>query len=421
MKLVLFAHTPPPIHGQSMMVGLMLRGLGGDRLRAASAANRAQPPAPEHGIECYHVNARLSSSLEDIGRVRVGKVLRILGYCGRALWARFRHGARTLYYVPSPPKRSSLYRDWVVMVLCRWAFRRVIFHWHGVGLGEWLERRASWVERRITHWLLDRVDLAIVLSSFNLPDAEKFCPRAVKVVANGIADPCPDYHATLAAHRAARAVAREKLQAGIELSASERKQAGDEPQLVRVVFVAHCVREKGLFEAVNGVELANRQLAAQQSPLRLGLTVAGQFLAAEDRAEFDRLAAVPSVAGWLKHLGFVTEPEKWTAFREADVFCFPTYYANEGQPANLIEAMAHGLPVVTTRWRSIPEFLPPGYAGLIEPRQPEAVAAALLAVMNESGEAFRATFERHFTLKQHLSTLAAALRSVAPDPKNNHG
>jgi glycosyltransferase involved in cell wall biosynthesis len=380
---------------------------------AQSAAKRGQPPHGDFGLECYHINARLSSSLEDIGRVRLGKVCRVLAYCCRALWMRLRHGARVIYYVPSPPRRTSLYRDWVVMLLCRWAFPRVVFHWHAVGLGEWLETRASALERRLSHLLLDGVDLAIVLSSFNAPDAEKFRPRAVKVVANGIADPCPDYSTALAPRRAARASARQKLQAGVALSPQEREQAGQDPQILRVLFVAHCVREKGLFEAAAGVELANRQLAAQQSPLRLQLTVAGKFFRAEDRAKFDRLALAPLASSWLKYIGFVSEPIKWTAFREADVFCFPTYYANEGQPANLIEAMALGLPVITTRWRSIPEFLPPGYPGLIEPRQPQQVAAALLAVMNENGDRFRAIFEAHFTLQQHLSTLAAALRSVA--------
>jgi hypothetical protein len=30
MKLLVFAHTPPPHHGQSYMVKLMLDGFGGD-------------------------------------------------------------------------------------------------------------------------------------------------------------------------------------------------------------------------------------------------------------------------------------------------------------------------------------------------------------------------------------------------------
>ena len=35
MKLLVFAHTPPPHHGQSYMVQLMLEGFGGDRRKAS--------------------------------------------------------------------------------------------------------------------------------------------------------------------------------------------------------------------------------------------------------------------------------------------------------------------------------------------------------------------------------------------------
>ena len=45
MKLLVFAHTPPPHHGQSYMVQLMLEGFGGDARRKNS-----HPPSA-HGIE----------------------------------------------------------------------------------------------------------------------------------------------------------------------------------------------------------------------------------------------------------------------------------------------------------------------------------------------------------------------------------
>ena len=57
MKLLVFAHTPPPHHGQSYMVQLMLQGFGGDARRRP--ANAGSP----RGIDCYHVNARFSRSL----------------------------------------------------------------------------------------------------------------------------------------------------------------------------------------------------------------------------------------------------------------------------------------------------------------------------------------------------------------------
>lgn len=415
MKLALFAHTPPPPHGQSMMVQRMLEGFGGDRARRRPGpAGAAKPPEAGHGgfgIECYHINARLSEDLEDVGRMRLGKLLPLFGYCLQAVWYRFRYGIDTVYYVPTPPKRASLYRDWVVMLCCRAVYRRIVFHWHAVGLGEWLATGVTAPERAISRWLLRRADLAIVLSKFNQPDAERLEPRAVRVVGNGIADPCPDYATALAPRRTARLLARGKLLEGRTLEPEERRAAGGDPETVHVLFLAHCTRDKGVFDTLDGVERANVQLASQGSPLRLRLTVIGGFLRADEKAEFERRQAAAGQADWLRYLGYVSEPDKWLAFREADLFCFPTYYSNEGQPVNVIEAMAFGLPPVTTRWRSIPELLPEGYPGLIEPRQPDLVAQGLLAVVREESDRLRATFQNEFTLDRHLRALAEALRA----------
>ena len=78
------------------------------------------------------------------------------------------------------------------------------------------------------------------------------------------------------------------------------------------------------------------------------------------------------------------------------MFCFPTYYENENQPVNLIEAMAFGLPILTTRWRSIPELFPVNYPGLVEIRSPNQIAKALIELLSaETGEAFREIFLRN--------------------------
>jgi glycosyltransferase involved in cell wall biosynthesis len=193
-------------------------------------------------------------------------------------------------------------------------------------------------------------------------------------------------------------------------------KSGDENATVNVLFLAHCTHEKGLFHAVEGVRLVNEQLAAEHICLRLRLTVAGAFRDQSERAEWDRIWAVGGSAGWLAYAGFIAGEEKAAAFRHADVFCFPTYYGSEGQPLNLIEAMAFGLPIVTTRWRSIPEFIPSGYPGLIEPHDPGQVARGLWGVLPESGSGFRDVFLRSFAVERHLAALATAVHSVASAP-----
>ena len=177
MKLLVFAHTPPPHHGQSQMIAHLVTGFGGDvRTRSKSA------PSSPHSIEVFHVNARLSDDLEDVGAARWGKVFVLIRYCFQALWIRFRHGVHSFYYVPSPPKHASLYRDWIVMLFCRPFFKRIILHWHSVGLGEWLETKARPWERRVTHWLLGRPDLNLVLSRYNEPDANRLHPKRSAIV-----------------------------------------------------------------------------------------------------------------------------------------------------------------------------------------------------------------------------------------------
>src|SRR5438046_2974173 len=122
MKLLVFAHTPPPHNGHRYMVQLMLAGFGGDRRRRRKPTEEdigASVGNSTNDIACYHVNARLSRKLEDIGNLRVGKTILLFGYCLQAIWCRFRYGVTNFYYVPAPGKRSALYRDWMVMVVCR--------------------------------------------------------------------------------------------------------------------------------------------------------------------------------------------------------------------------------------------------------------------------------------------------------------
>jgi glycosyltransferase involved in cell wall biosynthesis len=410
MKLLIFAHTPPPHHGQSYMVQLMLNGFGGDQRKNSSRNSASQSP---YDITCYHVNAQVSKELEDIGDFRLGKLFLLFGYCVQAIWCRFRYGVTTMYYIPAPGKHSALYRDWFVMFLCRPFYKKIILHWHAAGLAKWLETRVQMRSRVVTYKRMRDVDLSIVLSRYNRADAEKLLPRRIRVVSNGIPDPCPDFATKVLPRRRARLHARVKLTRGESPTPAEREAAGGDPQVFKVLYLAHCTREKGLFDSINAVLRANQILAGVKSPLSIRLMVAGNFISDDERAEFDRILATPEGKQSVQHLGFVGGAQKLAALSDADFFCFPTYYQNENQPVSIIEAMAFGLPILTTRWRSIPELLPPNYACLVDIHSPDQIADALVASLTaETAESFREIFLRQFNLEQHLASLAEAFHSV---------
>jgi glycosyltransferase involved in cell wall biosynthesis len=401
MKLVIFAHTPPPHHGQSYMVKLLLDGFGGD-------CRRPREKSPDgYGIECYHVNARFSKTLEYVGEFRGGKIFLILFYCLQALWCRFRHGVTTIYYVPAPGKSVAVYRDWLVMLICRPFFRKIILHWHAAGLAKWLETSVQIRSRAITYRLFKPVDLSIVLSRYNVADAEKLLSRHIAIVPVGVPGLDSEFAAEILTQRRARIASRQKILAG------ETLPADDSAKTVDVLFLAHCTREKGVFDTVEAVALANEKCAAENPPLQFRLTLVGAFASDSEEKELREFIRQRGVQNIVEILGFVTAERKAQALAGADIFCFPTYYLAENQPGTLIEAMAYGLPIVTTRWRSIPEMLPENYPGLVDPKSPEQIALALRRVAAEDFTVtLREMFLRRFTLEQHLTGMATAIRSV---------
>lgn len=383
MKLLVFAHVPPPHHGQSQMVQYIVEGL---RRRA------------DLGIEIQHVDARLSADLQDVGTARGGKISRLIGHCRKARRLGDVHGVRCLYYVPSPPRRVPLYRDWLALALLRPRFPERIYHWHSAGLGEWLKSSANPLERWLSHRMLGRPDLSLVLAEVLRPDAEQLQSRRVEVVNNAVCDPFPDYHE---AHGMRRQARLEEL----------RSQGGT----VRVLFLALCSRDKGLFDAIEAICMANSTSLASGSGLRFQLDVAGGFPDGETQRAFTERVAQDDARGQIHHLGFLHERQKHEAMLRADVLIFPSYYAFETHPLTVVEAMAYGLPIVATRWRGIPEMLPGDLATLVEPRDPGRLADGLIqALESRSGPRLRKRYEERYTLERFLERFAAAVKTLNP-------
>jgi len=423
MKLLVFAHKPPPHHGQSYMVQLLIDALGGDLRQKRSSNSDHQSLAfsveKEPPIQCYHVDCRLSKDIHDIARIRWGKVFLVLKFCLEAIWSRFRYGIHNFYYVPAPGMRGPIYRDWIVMALCRPFFRRIIFHWHAVGLGDWLETRAKPTERWLTRHLLGDADLSIVLGPFYRADAAKLSPKRTEVIPNGIPDPCPTFDKDIFPLRLARAKARGSLLSGPVPAKLGSGPALDDATIFRVLCLSLCTRDKGLFDTLEGVALANRQLVDASSPMRIRLTVAGKFWHEREQDEFNQRVAQPDLNGTrsteanlaiMTFRGFVSGEEKDQLFRQSDCYCFPTYYAH---PVSLLEAMAYGLSIITTRWRAVAELFPMSYSGLVEPRAPKQVASALERFMRgETSFCLRQTFLDHFLKTRFVERMILALQST---------
>ena len=104
-------------------------------------------------------------------------------------------------------------------------------------------------------------------------------------------------------------------------------------------------------------------------------------------------------------MGNVERSELANFYQRASVFCLPSTY--EGLPLAILEAMAAGIPVVSTRVSGMPEAVVDGETGLlVAPEDAEALAQALYRLLGDSdlrlrmGEESRARFERLFAIER---------------------
>jgi glycosyltransferase involved in cell wall biosynthesis len=109
-------------------------------------------------------------------------------------------------------------------------------------------------------------------------------------------------------------------------------------------------------------------------------------------------------------LGWLSAADIQRELGVAEVFVLPSH--NEGLPMSLLEAMACGLPVVSTRVGGIPELVTDGVNGLlIVPGDVEALTRSIILLANEPslratlGECARETVRLRYSLETIMPRL----------------
>jgi glycosyltransferase involved in cell wall biosynthesis len=140
-----------------------------------------------------------------------------------------------------------------------------------------------------------------------------------------------------------------------------------------VIYCGRLIREKGILDLVLALPLMDRTVLVLvgEGPERLRVEIAARSLGVSDRLRF--------VGGLPYH-------DMPRAYATADAFCLPsvsTPYWQEQFGMVLVEAMACGLPVVTTATGSIPEVV--GEAAMVvPPNDPDALASSISTVLEDS-------------------------------------
>lgn len=369
-KVLVVGQTPPPFGGQAIMI---------ERFVKCKMAD----------VELIHVRMGFSSHMNEVGRVRISKILHMFSLIVRIIYHRFASRVRILYYPPAGPDRVPMFRDIIILVCTRWLFDKTIFHYHAGGLSELYGQLSPW-EKWFFRKAYFHADAAIRLSDLTPADGKLLAAKREYVIPYGIDDPCPDF--TPLPH--------------VEPITKDRP--------LRILFVGILRESKGVLVLIE----ACAKLIATGVPIEV--EIMGQWYSDEFAALISQRIKELKLNDHVRLLGVVTGSDKFLSYRKADVFCFPSFFNCEAFPVVVLEAMACGLPVVSTRWRGIPTIVDEGETGfLVEPHDPSAVASRLIALADDvslreqMGLAGRAKFERNYTFARHAGRMRHMLLETA--------
>lgn len=193
-----------------------------------------------------------------------------------------------------------------------------------------------------------------------------------------------------------------RLYNGIDLEAFAPRETS--PVNTEILGVGRLVPKKGFDVLLRAVALLHRER------LPCHLTLVGE---GDERESLQDLADVLEISDRVTFTGPLPQHEMLPLLDRATVFCLPCRIDTDGNrdalPTVLLEALAVGVPVVSTRVTGIPEILDDGRVGaLVDSDDPAAVADGLRRVLEDPSRQARAVARGLEHVRQNFDGRAAA-------------
>ncbi len=135
----------------------------------------------------------------------------------------------------------------------------------------------------------------------------------------------------------------------------------------RFIFLGQVRPTKGVRELIE---------AGERLPEGTEVAVYGSLVEGMTEAAFEGLRRV-------RYAGTLDSDEVIPTVASYDALVLPTYYQGEGHPGVILEAFAAGRPVISTTWRAVPEIVDDSCGLLVEPRNPDALCAAMSKLVDD--------------------------------------
>ena len=361
MKKILFIlHTPPPVHGSSMV---------GKYILESEKINLA--------FTCKYIDLGTSGSIDEIGRGGLQKIGRYLCILFKVIFLLVSFRPH-LCYIAITTQGLGFYKDSIIALIVRFFRIKRVYHFHNKGV----ESKHNNMFDHLLYRLVFQKAYVIILSKYLHKDVEKYVPKnRLFICANGI----PEISSIL--------------------KPNQRKSK------TKCLFLSNLLKSKGVFLLLDSI----KYLQGQNHNLFFVSFVGGEgdITGKEFTSRINNLG----ISQYAAYLGGIFGDEKNHIFSSSDIFVHPTF--NDCFPLVIIEAMQHSLPVISTYEGGIPDIVKDGETGFLVPKNDPVALAEKLELLiknpelrNQMGQAGRKRYEELFKLDKFEKNLKNILNMI---------
>lgn len=330
----------------------------------------------QKSYELQHFDTALNKSVSDFGKVRIGKLADLQGKY-KAYRKVLKEYQPDLVLIPIGQTSAGFFKDVPFIRLAALSKAKTLLHLRGSAFKTWYEGLDVF-RKKVVAKSVSRADGAIVLGE-NLRSMfdDFFRPKNIHVVPNGA-----DY------------------------SFPERNSAH-----LQITYIANYLPGKGLKELLQAL----KGLEDRADLPEFKFKAFGAWDSEEYRRECTELA---NDLPFVELHDSISGDAKWQELSNTDIFVFTPKHP-EGHPWSIVEAIAAGVPVVSTNRGAISQSVKNGENGFLlndpVPGEIEEKLATLLTDENlrtEMGGESRSLYERKFTAAALVSNLDRSFKAT---------
>ena len=330
-------------------------------------------------------------AIDEIGKFQVMKYIRLMGYLFQLCWLLPTYRPDAVYFVPCVTG-TPFWRDCLFVTILKTFRIQRVYHLHAKGIRD---QSNNPVMRRIYKWFFKGAQV-ILLSAYLYQDIEAIVPEdRIFYLPNG--------------------TDVETDEISFDTLGQTRK--------TRFIFLSNLISTKGpetLLEACCLLKKKGYQFST---------TFVGNTSKELTREVFESLIHKMGLKDCVSYLGPKYGAQKSKEFLASDVMIFPTF--KDCFPLVLLEAMAFGLPIISTLEGAIPDIVEEEKTGFLVPdRNPEALALKMALFIDNTdlirhlGKNARQKFLNQYTLKafnQRATQLLSEILKVGSKNEIRYG